>query len=936
MNKFSKSFIESCAISADEISTMLGFIDATNRDKWIMAGMAIKDHNDGMYDVWNDWARQSKRHNENAARASWRSFKAGGGITIGSLIDEAKKGGYVVKSSANTTPISADEVARRKAERAEQEKASALSKANDESKAAAKCNEMLHQLEPASDGDNWVETTYTKNKKFKPYRGFIGDGDAIIVPIYESLNNDSLINLQTIQANGDKRFYPKARATGGFVLLGEIAPDAAVLVSEGYATGCSLHESTGLPVVVAFSVGNLSPVLEALREALPHQLFVLCADNDAHQPEVGNVGVKKAAQICTAFDCLIVAPLFADIGTQPTDFNDLHQLEGLDKVNEQVIDAIARNQKPTTEYLAYFGVVDDIEADFVLDTAKPKKTNSPFKVTDGGVLFEAEGEDSLWLCSRLDVIAQTRDNDGNEWGRLLEWHDNDNRKHVWAMPIGLTLKATTELHESLANQGLIISPKRKALQLLSQYIMTSKPQLKARCVTKTGWHNDVFVLPHQTIGESKELAIYQSAGAGANPYSTKGTLSDWRDTVGALCAGNSRCMLAVSMAFAGVLLPLANAEGGGVHMVGDSSKGKSTTVNSAASVYGESEKSSNKRYWHAWRATDNGLEGIAAQHNHGLLILDEIKQAAAKVVSEAAYMLANGAGKARAQRSGDGAAVKTWQLLYLSNGELGLGAHMAQAGLKIHAGQEIRFAEIKADAGAGHGLFEQLHGYEGGAALSDAINQAACNNYGTAGVAFIEHCTKNVIALRQTLADQVDKISKLFLPDGAQGQVTRVCARFALIAVAGELATQWGITGWDAGHSTTAAQVCFNSWLDSRESGSANQEREAMLEAVRTFILKHSDSRFTSVNDIDHSKTINRAGYVRVDSAGNNEYLIIPDVFKKEVCNGLDWSAVCKVLAEKDAIVMAQESGKSRFSTQQRIGSKKTRFYVVKSIVLGD
>jgi hypothetical protein len=40
------------------------------------------------------------------------------------------------------------------------------------------------------------------------------------------------------------------------------------------------------------------------------------------------------------------------------------------------------------------------------------------------------------------------------------------------------------------------------------------------------------------------------------------------------------------------------------------------------------------------------------------------------------------------------------------------------------------------------------------------------------------------------------------------------------------------------------------------------------------------------------------------------------------------------VLAEKDAIVMPQESGKSRFTTQQRIGSKKTRFYVVKSIVL--
>ena len=369
MNKSSKSFIEGYAISADEISKMLSYIDVESRDEWILAGMAIKDHDSGMYNVWNDWARQSKRHNENDARASWRSFKTGGGVTIASLIYEAQKGGYAANSSANAAPIlSSDEVARRKAERAEQEKAAALSKANDESKAAAKCNEILHQLKPAKDGENWLETTYTKNKKIKPYQGFIGDGDALIVPIYESLNNDSLINLQTIQANGDKRFYAGARVTGGFLTLGSIEPDAAVLVSEGYATGCTLHESTGLPVVVAFNAGNLSPVVEALRDALPHQLFVLCSDNDAYKPEVGNVGVKKAAQVCNTFDCLIVAPLFDDIGTQPTDFNDLRQLEGLEKVNTQVIDAIARNQKPTTEYLAVFGVVADVaKADFALD-----------------------------------------------------------------------------------------------------------------------------------------------------------------------------------------------------------------------------------------------------------------------------------------------------------------------------------------------------------------------------------------------------------------------------------------------------------------------------------------------------------------------------------------------------------------------------------------
>jgi putative DNA primase/helicase len=359
--------IQKIGHTPESVAKMLGFVDSKDRDLWVKCGQAVHSElgNDG-FEVFDNWSATASNYDAKAVKTTWRSFKTGCGVTIASLIYEAKKGGYVANSSANPTPIlSADEIARRKAERAEQEKAAELSKANSESNAAAKCKEILHQLKTAKDGDNWVETTYTKNKKIKPYQGFIGDGDAIIVPIYETLNNDSLINLQTIQANGEKRFYPKARAKGGFVLIGSIEPDAAVLVCEGYATACSLHEATGLAVVVSFNAVNLSPVVEALRETLPHQLFVLCADNDAHKPEVGNTGIKKAAQVCTTFDCLIVAPEFADIGTQPTDFNDLHQLEGLDKVNALVCDAIARNQKPTAEYLAGFGVADVVDADVV-------------------------------------------------------------------------------------------------------------------------------------------------------------------------------------------------------------------------------------------------------------------------------------------------------------------------------------------------------------------------------------------------------------------------------------------------------------------------------------------------------------------------------------------------------------------------------------------
>lgn len=110
-------------------------------------------------------------------------------------------------------------------------------------------------------------------------------------------------------------------------------------------------------------------------------------------------------------------------------------------------------------------------------------------------------------------------------------------------------------------------------------------------------------------------------------------------------------------------------------------------------------------YPRLWRATANGLEGLAALHNDGLLILDELSQIDPKEAGEAAYLLANGQGKARASRTGTARQSARWRLLFLSAGEESLTALMARVGRKVNAGQEIRLADLDADAGAGMGAF---------------------------------------------------------------------------------------------------------------------------------------------------------------------------------------------------------------------------------------
>ena len=105
----------------------------------------------------------------------------------------------------------------------------------------------------------------------------------------------------------------------------------------------------------------------------------------------------------------------------------------------------------------------------------------------------------------------------------------------------------------------------------------------------------------------------------------------------------------------------------------------------------------------SWRTTDNGLEARAVQHSDTFLPMDELGQATAPSAAKTVYMVANGQGKQRAGISGEGRPVAEFRVLFLSTGEVSLAAKLAEDGLTSMAGQETRFVDLEADAGAGIG-----------------------------------------------------------------------------------------------------------------------------------------------------------------------------------------------------------------------------------------
>lgn len=549
-----------------------------------------------------------------------------------------------------------------------------------------------------------------------------------------------------------------------------------------------------------------------------------------------------------------------------------------------------------------------------------------YEVSQDGLLVKFKGKNGemqqMWLCSELRVEACTRDDQQAGWGRLLAFSDTDGHVHRYNALMCLLSGSGDAVIAELMDRGLLVSQSQGAKKLIISYLLHTQPAARARTVKMTGWHGDQYVLPEQVIGSGSETLLYQQDFQASHAYRTQGTLLEWQLQVARYCIGNSRLVLAVSTAFASTLLGIINGESGGVSITGGSSTGKTTALFVATSVCGAPE------FLLRWRSTSNGLESVAMQHNDNLLILDELAQIDPREAGETAYMLANGAGKIRATRSGGAKGKASWRLLFLSAGEVSLAEHMAAAGKIARAGQEIRLVDVPADAGKGLGLFENLHGHATGAQFSEALKLSGSRFYGTALVEFLSKLTAEDTYI---INKQIDEFQQLFLSSidlgAAGGQARRVAGRFALIAAGGELASSLGVTGWEAGEAINAAVVCFNAWVESRE-GTGQQEHKRMLEQVCEFIERHGDCRFSPFNDATTTKTINRAGFRKLEPFDDAyTYYILPNVWREEVCKGFNQKVMAEHLLASGVLVPGANN--KPYSTVRLPSMGSAKCYVV-------
>ena len=241
-----------------------------------------------------------------------------------------------------------------KLKRKEAKQKQALEEKKRHEDAAKKAGEWWRNATPVSNH------SYIDRKQIRSFGLKVNNG-WLIVPLYA---NGRLWNIQRINEDGEKLFLKGARISGCYYPIADKNDDKSVLViCEGYSTGASIRDATGLPVVCAMNAGNLKDVAQAIRSKYKDARIVIAADNDQwttnQKGEPYNTGLIKAKEAATSIGgAYVIYPdhVLPDDSAKRTDWNDIAVTDGLEFIANRFKELRVSEGAPTgdVEHPAYY------------------------------------------------------------------------------------------------------------------------------------------------------------------------------------------------------------------------------------------------------------------------------------------------------------------------------------------------------------------------------------------------------------------------------------------------------------------------------------------------------------------------------------------------------------------------------------------------------
>jgi putative DNA primase/helicase len=421
----------------------------------------------------------------------------------------------------------------------------------------------------------------------------------------------------------------------------------------------------------------------------------------------------------------------------------------------------------------------------------------------------------------------------------------------------------SELFAELTNAGVNFFSRESKNALLAELQSFSADTPTFRVVTKLGYSGKQFVLPTETIGTSKLPTVAVLDGldpAMVNKYRSRGTIAEWQTEIAGPSYKNTRCMFALALSFTGpVLSHVKGPRTGGFQIFGPAETGKSTTAAVAGSAWGchVSIERQEKGFSESWHTTAGKLELTALAHNGTFLALDETQRAGrnarqrAEVITDTAFALAEGNERERMTNTDS---AQAWTFYYLSTSNLTFSEIARAGGIEIDDAHIGRLFDIPCPA-SDHGIYDTIHGFRSGEAMTDALKRRCRRYYGTAGPEFVrrllQHRDEDGVDLKTVLAgyrkDYRRALTEAALAEGLHS-LTRTASRFATVYASGCLAIRYRILPWSKKRLLRAILECHLAGLRQLDCESRSGEpSETALRLKLTAYLRDNRASFVDL-----------------------------------------------------------------------------------------
>ncbi|MEQ9903304.1 DUF927 domain-containing protein [Pectobacterium aroidearum] len=384
----------------------------------------------------------------------------------------------------------------------------------------------------------------------------------------------------------------------------------------------------------------------------------------------------------------------------------------------------------------------------------------------------------------------------------------------------------------------------------------------------------------QVLGEYEGCAPMPYPDAQAFMYceNKKGTLKQWQTHVAPVALHSPYAMLTLCSAMAGYCIYFTDSESGGFHLYGDSSKGKTTALLVAASVFGSDQ------YVCDWNVTETAFEELAESRNHGLLILDELvlldknaKEAAQKM-QKLVYLLGSGGGKQRSNSYQKHKA--SWRLNAISNGESGLAQHATDGDMLRKKGEQARFVDVPVDCGNDLGIFLTLPDDTSPSDYAERIKENCQSYHGTAGPALI---TKLLNKTPEFLAKKIDQYVREFLNrhyiEGLDGFEKRIAKRFALAYASGVIAVRCEVLPFTPEEVMDGVSWCYMKACDKTPL-----EKEVFTQLLKDMLENDVYTPIATEWDVE---TLNEKNVIAHTICGVDVLAVKADLFEENIIGNL-------------------------------------------------